>query len=280
MDELKKELLGQLEARGITADQLDMGAVDNLVNTARVAQGGLDPEHQRRAGLATPPKEVSPTLMQTILGGAGGALKAVGQGALGTAQMGGRALYDAATGNLQDLGQVGKEAVQSVPQTFTNLRDVTQRGLAGEAKPAEIGGAWGGAAMLGLGGVVGLERGGRMLPGGAASRAAQLAKDMKFSEGVQAERAGVAADPLNQATAIRRGTVVPRGNASASTPYVPGQGPSTVPPQGEGIGIAPKFEEDVMPRAMEPTQGAAYPVGGGVHPELQQLYDDVLGPAK
>ena len=179
--------------------------------------------------------------------------------------------------------QVDKPVVTACPDRpffVRRLRDVTQRGLAGEATPAEIGGAWGGAAMLGLGGVEGLERGGRMLPGGAASRAAQLAKDMKFSEGVQAERAGVAADPLNQATAIRRGTVVPRGNASASTPYVPGQGPSTVPPQGEGIGIAPKFEEDVMPRAMEPTQGAAYPVGGGVHPELQQLYDDVLGPAK
>jgi len=278
--DLHQQIVQELLARGIPQEKINMDGVGQLAigitnagNEARLA-GKLQPgqaEHVAALKAAGAPSAEE----YTLGGGAKASAGALMDMLKGTAGMAGKALHGMYTGNVPELGQVGKEAAMgaiNAPQQFVG-------GLAKEIRspatttPQDV--AQTVAGGVGTLGDIGLLKGGMGAAGiGPAARAAQLAKDLKFSEGALAGRAAETADPMNQATFIRRGGTPINGPGGMAQP-------APVPPPGPGtMGIAPKFEEDVMPRAMEPTPASPYPAAGGYSPELQQLFKEVLEPAK
>ena|SRR5438034_515561 len=276
--DLHQQIVQELLARGIPQEKINMDGVGQLAigitnagNEARLA-GKLQPgqaEHVAALKAAGAPSAEE----YTLGGGAKASAGALMDMLKGTAGMAGQAMHGMYTGNVPELGEAGKGAVMgavNAPQQFVG-------GLAEEIRspattmPQDVGRTVaGGVGTLGDIGLLGGAMKGAGV--GPAVRAAQLAKDLKFSEGALASRAAEtteAADPMNTATFLRRG-----GNV-----------PPTPPPQGTGgtgpsVGIQPRFEEDVMPRAMEPTPASPYPAAGGYSPELQQLFKEVLEPAK
>src|SRR6266571_2121800 len=130
MDELYKQLQAEAGRRGVTLDQdtlADMGKeFVNFANEQRLATGKLQPgqaEHIAALKAAGAPSAEE----YTLGGGAKASAGALMDMLKGTAGMAGKALHGMYTGNVPELGQVGKEAAMgaiNAPGQFTGIHPI------------------------------------------------------------------------------------------------------------------------------------------------------------
>jgi len=309
MDEQNPQamILDALKQMGVPQEKINMPGVANLVNQYRLSTGKLQPgQAERVARLGAAGQEnTDPTLLggakavgSSLLGGLKAVPQAVGDvgkmAALGAAtspdeQLVAKKRFDEGLADLLGMGksmatapiQFGKGLANEIrsPETVTQ-QDVNQTVGAGMGTLGDIGLAAGGLKALGKPGVTG-----GIDP--AAARAAQLASDLKWNKDAQTTGAGGGSVDV---PGLVRGvgntpTYARRGGTIENVPFAPEQSALRLnqgapAPAGPAMGITPKFEEDAMPRAYEPTPASPYPAAGGYHPEMEQLFKDVLGPAK
>jgi len=320
MDEQNPQamILDALKQMGVPQEKVNMPGVANLVNQYRLSTGKLQPGQAERVarlgvGKQEAPykepglgesalegaKELGLMVPRAIKGMAEGAGEMLGTGAAGiytgiTAPPQGpegqraraQVLSDELLNSAQKLNPLA--ALKAPYNVVKQGQDPTQPPVT----PGQAAGAFGGAAALLGGGIKGglkdLVNPGET--GGidpAAARAAQLASDLKWNKDVQTTGAGGGSVDV---PGLVRGvgntpTYARRGGTIENVPFAPEQSALRLnqgapAPAGPTVGLTPKFEEDAMPRAYEPTPASPYPAAGGYHPELEQLFKDVLNPAK